>query len=446
MRRALALLVVFPPVAAAASPPGETLETIVSRELPSLVEIYKGLHAAPELSHYEEKTAAFLAGELRGLGFEVTERVGRYAKPGWVGYGVVALMRNGPGPTVLVREDMDALPVEERTGLPYASTVRAKNDAGQDVGVMHACSHDVHVAILIGTARAMAALTDRWRGTLMLVGQPAEETIDGAQAMLRDGLYERFGKPNYALSLHDNAELPAGRIGYTSGFAGANSTSVELVIRGVGGHGSRPEATKDPIVVSAQVVLALQTIVSRENRPFDPAVVSIGAIHGGAKSNIIPDEVSLLLTIRTYKEDLRERILASIERIARGIAAAAGLPDDRMPVMTVKEYTPALYNDPGLTRRLVGVFQATFGREGVVEWPPVMGSEDFGRFALEDRSVPAVQFDVGATDPAKLEESRRSGARLPSLHSSLFAPLPEPTIEAGVRAMTAALLDLMKKK
>src|SRR5436190_11233724 len=323
----------------------QSLDAMIDREIGSLVSTYKMLHAAPELSHYEIKTSAFFASQLRALGYTVTENVGKYAQPNWKGYGVVAMMKNGDGPTVLVRTDLDALPVEEKTGLPYASTVKTKNDAGQDVSVMHACGHDVHITNLIGTATMLARLKDEWHGTLILIGQPAEETIDGAKAMLADGLYSRIPKPDFVIALHDSAELEAGKVAYVPGFALANSTSVEITIRGLGGHGSKPEATKDPIVVAAQVILALQTIVSRENSPLDPAVVTVGSIHGGAKSNIIPDEVKMLLTVRSYKEEVRLHILASIERITKNIAAAAGIPDDRAPIVKASEteMTPALY-------------------------------------------------------------------------------------------------------
>ena len=424
----------------------QSLDAMVDRELPQLVNTYKMLHAAPELSHYEVKTSAFLAQQLRGLGYEVTENVGKYENPQWKGHGVVAVMKNGPGPTVLVRSDMDALPVEEQTGLPYASTVKTKNDAGQEVSVMHACGHDVHITNLIGTATMLARLKDQWHGTLVLIGQPAEETIDGAKAMLADGLYSRIPKPDYAIALHDSADLEAGKVSYAPGYAMANSTSVEITIRGLGGHGSKPEATKDPIVVAAQVILALQTIVSRENSPLDPAVVTVGSIHGGAKSNIIPDEVKMLLTVRSYKEEVRKHILASIERITKNIAAAAGIPDDRAPIVKASEteMTPALYNDPELTERVAKTLQKALGAENVVQIPPIMASEDFGRYSL-DHQIPSLLFNLGAVEPAKVAASKQSGKPLPSLHSSLFAPLPEPTLRTGVKAMTSVVLDLMKK-
>lgn len=423
-----------------------SLDAMIERDLAALVGTYKTLHAAPELSHYEEKTSSFFAGQLRSLGYTVTERVGKYENARWTSYGVVAVMKNGAGPTVLIRTDLDGLPVDENTGLPYASKVRTKNEAGQEVGVMHACGHDVHITSMLGTARLLAELKNQWSGTLVIIGQPAEEVIDGARAMLRDGLYTRFPRPDYILALHDSSDLEAGKVAYTPGYALASSNSVEIAIRGMGGHGSRPEATKDPIVLAAQVIMALQTIVSRENSPLDPAVVTVGSIHGGTKSNIIPDEVTLQLTVRAYKEEVRQRLLASIERITKGVAIAAGIPNDREPVVKISDtqFTAATYNDPPLTERIAAVFVKALGETNVVKVPPVMGSEDFGNFSL-DQKIPATMFWLGAVDPAKVKAKKETGAALPSLHSALFAPLPEPTIRTGVKAMTSAVLDLMKK-
>lgn len=425
----------------------QTVDSLLDSQIAGLVTTYKALHTAPELSHYEQKTSAFLAKELRALGYTVTEGMGKYSRPEWKGYGVVGVMKNGAGPTVLVRTDLDALPVQEKTGLPYASTVRTKNDAGLDVGVMHACGHDIHITSLLGTARMLATLKDQWHGTLVLIGQPAEEATDGAKAMLDDGLYNQIPRPDYALALHDTGDLEAGTIGLTSGFALANATKVEIIVRGIGGHGSRPEVTKDPIVLAAQIVLGLQTIVSREIAPQDPAVVTVGSIHGGTRANIISDEVKMELTIRSYKEEVRQHILASIDRIAKGTAAAAGIPPALAPIVNVSdsEATPATYNNPALTERLSAVFIKLFGKERVVFVPPVMGAEDFGRFALEGNQIPAMMFWLGATDPNVLAENKRSGKPVPSLHSAIFAPVPEPTIRAGVKAMTAAVLELMKK-
>ena len=423
------------------------LDARIDRELPSLVQTYKSLHEAPELSHYEEKTSAFVAKELRSFGYTVTEHLGKYARPEWHGYGVVGVMKNGTGPTVLVRTELDALPVEERTGLPYASKVRTHDDAGREVSVMHACGHDIHITSFLGTAKMLAEMKDQWHGTLEMIGQPAEETIDGAKALLDDGLYTRFPRPDYALALHDSGNLEAGKVGTTPGYALASSTSVDVILRGLGGHGSAPQATKDPIVAAAEFIMALQTIVSREDSPFDPAVVTVGSIHGGTKYNIIPDEVHLQLTVRAYKEEVRQHILASIERIAKGVALAEGIPEDRAPLVKVSdnEVTPATYNDPQLSERLARVFAKALGTDQVLQAPPIMASEDFCRFGLEGHQIPICMFTLGAVDPVKIARSRETGVPLPSLHSSLFAPLPEPTLRTGVKAMTSAVLDLMKK-
>ncbi len=424
----------------------QSIDSMLDREIAQLVSTYKMLHAAPELSHHEEKTATFFAAQLRALGFTVTERVGKYERADLVGYGVVAVLKNGAGPTVWVRTDLDALPVEEKTGLSYASAVKTKNDAGQDVSVMHACGHDIHITNMIGTAKMLAALKDQWHGTLVMIGQPAEETVTGARAMLADGLYARFPKPDFLLALHDSADVETGKITFAPGYAMASSTSVDLVIRGLGGHGSKPEATKDPVVIAAQTILALQTIISRENSPLDPAVVTIGSIHGGTKRNIIPDEVVLQLTIRTYKEEVRQHILTSIERIAKGIAAAAGVPDDRAPILKVieSEGAPSLYNDPQLTERITNAIGRAIGADNVIKSSPLMASEDFGRLSL-DHQIPAFMFWLGAIEPSRVAASRKSGKPLPSLHSSLFEPLPEPTLRTGIKAMTTAVMELMKK-
>jgi hippurate hydrolase len=436
--------VLLSPIGAAQSP---ALDARLDQELPSLVSTYKALHAAPELSHHEDKTAALLARELRGFGYDVTEHVGKYPKPEWQGHGIVAVMKNGAGPTVLVRADMDALPVEEQTGLPYASHAHTKNDAGLDVAVMHACGHDIHVTTLIGTAKLLAAMKDQWHGTLVLIGQPSEETIDGARAMLADGLYLRIPRPDYALALHDSSDLETGKISYTPGYALASSTAVEVTIRGRGAHGSRPEVSKDPIVLAAEFIMAIQTIVSRENSPFDPAVVTVGSIHGGTKGNIIPDDVHLQLTVRTYKEEVRQHILASLDRIAKGVALAGGVPEDRAPIVKASETeaTPATYNDPALTAREAAALRKGLGPENVIEDKPVMGSEDFGLFGLEGHQIPTLMLRVGAIDADRIANSQRTGVPLPSLHSALFWPVPEPTIRTGVKAMTLAVTELMKK-
>jgi amidohydrolase len=443
---AVLLLLSLAPMSSAQQALDPMLDPMIDQQIGSLVSTYKVLHAAPELSHYEEKTAAFFARELRALGYTVTERVGKYSKPEWTSYGVVAVLKNGAGPTVFIRNDLDALPVEEKTGLPYASTAHMKNDAGQEVPVMHACGHDIHITTMLGTARTLSQLKDRWRGTLVIIGQPSEEIAGGARAMLTDGLYEKFGKPDYVIALHDSADLETGKMSYTPGYAMASSTSVDIKIRGIGGHGSRPDATKDPIVIAAQVILALQTIVSRENSPLDPAVITVGSIHGGTKHNIIPDEVNLQITVRAYREEARQKLLAGIERVTKGIAVAAGVPNDLAPIVTFQtEYTPAMYNDPALTERLAAVFVKALGKDKVVEAQPIMASEDFAMYSLEGHEIPTMIFWVGAVDPAKVKQSKESGTPLPSLHSALFAPVPEPTIRTGIKAMTSAVLDLMKK-
>jgi len=417
----------------------DAVRTKVDAEYSSLFQLYQHLHAHPELSLHEEKTSARVADELKRAGYEVTPGVGKH--------GVVAVLENGVGPVVLVRADMDALPVKEQTGLPYASSVMTKDDAGSDVSVMHACGHDVHMTVLVGVARTLAHFKDSWHGTLVLIGQPAEERGGGAKLMLTDGLFTRFPRPNYCLALHDSAEFPAGTVACTPGNAGANVDAVDITVRGVGGHGAYPHKTKDPIVLASQIVLALQTIVSREIQPTQPAVVTVGSIHGGTKHNIIPDEVKLQLTVRSHSDEVRRRILAAIQRIARGEGIAAGLPEGLLPIVEMdKEFTPAVYNDPALTERLVGVFKSWFGESRVLYRTPSMGGEDFGEYGRTQHKIPICMFDLGAVEPAAVEESKRTGRPLPSLHSSLFAPVPEPTLKTGVMAMTAAVLELMGKK
>jgi hippurate hydrolase len=424
----------------------QTPQSLANAELPSLLGIYKDIHSHPELSGYEERTAALIAKELRAAGCQVTEHLGKYENSKLKGYGVVGVMKNGDGPTVLVRTDMDALPVEEETGLPYASKTVAQNDEGKDVHVMHACGHDAHMAAFIGTARALAKLKDQWHGTIVFVAQPAEETGNGARALLKDGLYEKFGKPNFALGFHDKADLETGHIGVTEGYTYANVDSVDVTVRGVGGHGAYPHKTKDPIVLAAEMINDWQTIASRENNPLDPIVVTVGSIHGGTKHNIIPDEVKMQLTVRTYKAETRDRVLAAIERIAKGIAAAGGVPPDRAPIVSASkdQFTPATYNNPELTKRLISVWKTSLGNDNIKIVDPTMGGEDFSEYSLPDHSIPAVDFHIGAVDAAKIAEFKQAGKELPTLHSSKFAPVPEPTIRVGIIGMTAAVLELMK--
>jgi hippurate hydrolase len=427
----------------AQSPAGQTdLAASVERQLPALTQTYKHLHRNPELSRHEGQTSAYVAGELRKLGYTVTEHVGKYPD-GAQAFGVVAVMENGPGPRLLIRTDMDALPVEEKTGLEYASIVKTMNAEGQQVGVMHACGHDLHMTVLLGTAREMAERKGQWHGTLVLIGQPAEEVVQGATALLADHLYERFGRPDFVLAEHDTNDVPAGSIALKGGPLLASDTSFDVTIRGVGGHGSAPQAGKDPIVLAAEFVLVAQTIVSRQIDPQQPAVLTAGTIHGGTKSNIIPDEVVLGFTLRTYSPAVRDQILAAVRRTAQGLAEAYGIPADRMPTMTQTESTPATFNDPALAERLRASATAALGKEHVLEARAIMGSEDVGLFSL-DGQIPAVMYWLGASDPAKLAESRRSGVPLPSLHSALFAPDYAPAIQTGVTAMTAMALDLLK--
>lgn len=417
----------------------EQVRAKVDQEYASLFELYKHLHANPELSFQEVKTAARVAEELRKAGYEVTTGVGKQ--------GVVGVMRNGSGPTVMVRCDMDALPVKEQTGLPFASKAMAKDPEGKEVPVMHACGHDMNMTCVLGAARVLAQLKDQWKGTLIVIGQPAEERGGGAKAMLADGLFKRFPRPDFCVALHDSAEVPAGKISYITGFAMANVDSVDITIRGVGGHGAYPHTTKDPVVLAAQIVLGLQTIVSRELEPTEPVVLTVGSIQGGSKHNIIPDEVKLQLTVRSYSEAVRQHTLAAIKRIARGQAVAAGVPDDRMPeVKFHEEFTAATYNDPDLTGRLVQVFQSWLGQTNVLSRKPVMGGEDFGEYGTTAEKIPICMFFVGGVDPEVFRVHEQTLKPLPSLHSPLWAPLPEPTIKTGVIGMTAAVLDLMEGK
>ncbi len=425
----------------------QPVEKIAQGELPSLLAIYKDIHSHPELSTREEKTSALVAKELRATGCEVTENFGKYDNPNLKCYGVIGIMKNGTGPTVLVRTDMDALPVEEDTGLPYASKVTTKGDDGREVHVMHACGHDAHMSAFIGTARALQRLKERWSGTIVFIGQPAEETAGGARALLKAGLYNRFGKPDFALGFHDKADLQTGHIGVTPGYTYANVDSVDVTVRGIGGHGAYPHKTKDPIVLAAEMINAWQTIASRENNPLDPIVVTVGSIHGGTKHNIIPDEAKMQLTVRTYKSEVRDRVLKAIDDMAKGIASAGGVPADRTPIVNVlkDQFTPATYNNPDLTKRLVGVWKNVLGADNVEIVDPTMGGEDFAEYSLPDHSIPAVDFHIGAVDPEKIAQFKREGKELPSLHSSKFAPVPEPTIRVGIIGMTSAVLDLMKK-
>jgi hippurate hydrolase len=411
-----------------------TVKKQVADDYPRLESIYKHLHSHPELSNKEERTAARLAKEMKELGFEVTEKVG--------GNGIVAILKNGKGPTVMVRTDMDALPVTERTGLAYASDITVRDKDDREVGVMHACGHDMHMTCWLGTAKVLANMKDHWKGTLIFIGQPAEEIGMGARQMLEDKLYERFGKPDYALALHCDAQQQHGHLSFTEGMALANVDSVDIVVKGKGGHGAAPHTTVDPVVLAARIVLDLQTIVSRETNPTDPVVVTVGSIHGGTKHNIIPNEVRLQLTVRTAKDSVRQHTLEAIERIAKAAAAGANAPEPEVKV-SPGEFTPALVNDSALTKRTVAVFKDLLGEDKVHQRPMVMGGEDFGRFG-RNNGVPIFMFWLGTIPPERYAEAQKEGAKpLPSLHSDGFYPVPEPTVKTGVLAMSMAVMNLM---
>jgi amidohydrolase len=433
MNRRLLLLGVLALLTAApiGAQSGSGIAAEVQSAYPQSEALYLDLHQHPELSFHEQQTAAKLATELRSLGYDVTTGIGRT--------GVVGVLKNGEGPTVMLRTELDALPVTESTGLPYASVVRTKDDSGTDVGVMQACGHDIHMAAWMGTARIMASSRTRWRGTLVLIGQPAEELIMGAKAMLADGLFTRFPRPDYALAVHDDGRMPAGVVGYHAGPILTNADSVSITIFGRGGHGARPEATVDPIVIAARTVLALQTIVSRETSPFDPAVITVGSIHGGTKNNIIPDEVRLELTVRSFTDAVRKRLLSAITRVAKAEAAAAAAP--REPLIELGAGANALVNDPALTSRVSAALVRELGPERAKDAPQEMASEDFSEFHLA--GVPALMLRVGAVGRASFDAAMKSGAALPSLHSSLFAPDREPTIKTAMAAEVIALRELM---
>ena len=443
-RRHLALLAIIVVAIPAYAQSPSDLSSSVERQLPALSDTYKHLHRNPELSHHEEKTSAFLAAELRKLGYTVTEHVGKY-QDGSQAHGIVAVMQNGAGPRLLIRADMDALPVEEKTGLDYASTARSTNAQGQSVGVMHACGHDIHMTVLLGTAREMADRKSQWHGTIVFVGQPSEESIDGARAMLADNLYDRFGRPDYVLSEHDDATYAAGDVALKAGPLFASSTSIDVTMRGIGAHGSAPQLSKDPVLMAAEFVVLAQSIIARQIDPQQPAVMTVGTIHGGTRRNIIPDDVTMGITLRTYSDKVRDQIIADIRRTADGIATGYGVPQDRMPIVTVSstEITPVTANDPALTERMRKVAEAALGADHVENANSIMGSEDVGLFSL-DGKIPAMMFRLGAADPAKLAHARETGIPLPGPHSALFAPFYAPTIKTGVTTMTSMALDLLK--
>ena len=402
-----------------------------------IVNLYKFLHSNPELSWQEDKTASHLADILETNGYEVTRGVGKK--------GVVAILENGRGPTLMIRADMDALPVKEKTNLKYASKVRQINRFGKEVPVMHACGHDIHMSVLIGTAKNLISMKDSWSGTLMLVLQPAEEVGQGSLAMLEDGLFERFPRPDFNLALHVGGMGPAGTIGYLLGYAMANVDSVDIIVNGVGGHGAYPHTTIDPIVLASQIVLSLQTIVSRKIDPLEPAVVTVGSIHGGLKHNIISEEVRLQLTLRSYSDEVREKTIDEIKKIVKGLGIAAGLPESKMPKVLLKdEYTPALYNDPEFSRKVLSFISKEIGDENVSEISAVMGGEDFARYGRQDPKIPSLLFWLGGTSKEDWKKYQNNEIELVSIHSPFFAPDPKPTITTGIKAMSASALGLLK--
>ena len=430
---AAASMAVTTPAAAA------SLSDSIRGDMPQLMALYRDLHANPELSMLEVRTPAKVAPEMKKLGFQVTEHVGKT--------GVVSVLRNGPGPVLMIRADMDALPVKEQTGLPFASKVMGKLPDGTQTPVMHACGHDTHITSFLGTARRLVAMKDQWSGTLVMILQSGEETGEGARAMLADGLYTRFPKPNYVFAFHDSASLPAGVIGVTPGFTTANVDTVDVLVRGVGGHGAAPQTTKDPIVLASRIVLTLQTLVSREKNPLDPAVVTVGSFQGGTKNNVIPDEAKLQLTVRSYKPEVRKLLLDGIQRIAKGEAIAAGVPEDRMPIVSIREgqHTPATFNTEKLSNQVLELFRSHFGTERTAILPPLMVGEDVGRYWLNDQSIAGTLFWVGGVPKTKWDAVGGDTTKLPSLHSPYWAPDAETVISTATEAMTVAALDVLKK-
>jgi amidohydrolase len=423
-------LLLFPLLSAFAYTQNPSLKE-VNNVYPDAHALYVDLHQHPELSGHETETAGKLANKLRVAGYEVTEHVG--------GTGIVALLKNGSGPVIMLRTELDALPVEENTGLPYASRVRTKDDAGREVSVMHACGHDVHMASLVGTAEVMARTKTNWHGTLILIGQPAEETIGGAEGMLRDGLFTRFPKPDAIVALHVGNELPAGAVSITPGIYNTNSDSVRITIYGKGGHGASPDTTVDPIVIAARTIVSLQTIASREVKPGELAIVTVGYIRAGTKNNIIPDQAEMGLTVRTYKQDVRKQVLAAISRITKAEAEAAGAP--REPAVEHYEGTDAVYNEPGLAERLRSPLEAALGKDQVSTAGPITPSEDFSFFV--EQGVPGFYFSLGGADPHKFTEAKANGTHLPSNHSALFAPDVDPALHTGIAAEVAVLRYLL---
>lgn len=437
MRLVLASLLLAGVAVGPASADPALQEAIARDYSTSLAPLWDYFHRNPELSTLEVKTAARLAQELRALGIPVTEKVG--------GTGIVGVIRNGNGPTVLIRADMDGLPVEEKSGLPNASRLRQTDIDGVEKPVMHACGHDTHITALVGTARQLLAHRDKWQGTVVLIGQPAEERVRGASAMLKDGLYTRFPKPDYALAFHVDSSLPAGVIRVPEGTAYSSSDNFSIIVHGVGAHGASPHRGKDPVLLASEIVVALQQLVSREKSPLEAGVVTVGSIHGGTKNNIIPDQVELLLTVRSNNEAVRAQLLDGIRRIAQNMGRVAGLPEDKLPeVHPPEESTPVTSNDPETARRVKAALVAGLGADAVTEKPrDNMGAEDFAYLSAPETGVKGVYFQIGGTSPEDFAREKAGGAPVPSHHSPLFKIAPEPTIKTGVAAMVLAVYDLM---
>ena len=418
---------------------GQDLKKGVEKDYPYLWDLYKHLHQNPELSFQEKESSARMAKELKDLGFEVTENIG--------GYGVVGVFKNGEGPTVLVRTDTDGLPLKEDTGLPYSSKAMGLNDEGKEVPAMHACGHDVHMTVWVGAARQLVELKKSWKGTVVFIAQPAEERSGGSKHMLKEGLYEKFPKPDYCLALHCSATLPAGTIGYKSGYALASVDMVDITVYGEGGHGAYPHTTIDPIVLASRMVLDFQTIVAREIKPTEPAVVTVGSFHAGTKHNIIPSEAKLQLTLRSYSDEVRKQSIEALKRISRGVALSAGLPEDKMPkVVVADESTPSTYNTPSLVEKVVPELEKMMGKDKVVPVESVMGGEDFARYGKTADEIPIFMYWLGTVAPEKVAEAKAEGKTLPSLHSPFFAPDAEPSLQTGVSSMTKAVLVLLGGK
>ena len=455
-----ALLTALGACAHAQSPQASSSQIEITADMPTsgtnLIDLYKYFHTHPELSFKEVKSSTIMANELTSLGFEVTTGLGHewtrakslrdngVVRDGVGGYGVVGVYRNGEGPTVLIRADMDALPVAERTGVPHDSKVVDETWTGVTNGVMHACGHDIHMTSWVGTARNLIAAKDEWSGTLVMIAQPAEELGNGAQAMIADGLFERFPLPDYNLALHVSASVPSGKVAYSSGFALANVDSVDITVKGVGGHGAYPHTTKDPVIVGASIVTAVQTLVSRNVNPQTPAVVTVGSFQAGAKHNIISDEAKLLLTVRSYDDETRSMLLEGIERIAKAQALAFGAPEPE--IFIEPDYTPSTYNEPALAAKAAAAIADVIGAENIDQVDPVMGGEDFSQYGRTDANIPGLIFWVGAVEPGKWQAAQDSALGLPSLHSPFFAPDYEPTIETGVKSMTASALALFNEE